>query len=204
MEPFTIDFLLSQLRKTRLQGFHGAQPYANIPIQLVHALDTDVLTPAQNFVLTSGVEKMLQLRAALLVRGVDIFALSGGIRVITSDAPSEQIPVIPPIVEESCERDGRTVLLINDGMHRCYAARSLRLSISVVIVRNVPIEYPYYAYALDGGWSKVTAIEKLPDGYQRKEYRNPRNYKALFRDFNSIFPGVQKDRGFVDPGDITT
>ena len=194
IEPFAVDFLLSQLRQIRLRGFDGVQPYTNIPIQLVQALDTDALTPAQNFVLTGGVEKMLQLRAALLVRDVDIFALNGGIQVVTSDAPGEQIPVIPPIVEESRERDGRTVLLINDGLHRCYAARSLGLPISVVIARNVPIEYPYYAYALDGGWSKVTAVEKLPDVHQRKEYRNPRNYKALFRDFNAVFPGVQKDR----------
>jgi hypothetical protein len=85
-------------------------------------------------------------------------------------------------------------------MHRCYAARSLGLPISVVTVRNMPIVYPYYAYALGGGWSEVAAVEKLPDGRRRKEYRNPENYRALFRDFNAVFPGVQKDRGYVNPG----
>jgi hypothetical protein len=202
IERFSEDFLLSRLRQTRLRGFDGAQPYANIPLQLVQALDTDALAPAQNYVLTAGVEKMLQFRAALLVRGIDTFDLHGGIQVVTSDAPEEKVTVIPPVVEESRERDGRTVLLISDGMHRCYAARSLCLPISVVVAREVPADYPYYAYALDGGWSKVTAVGKLPDGHLRKEYRNPRNYRALFRDFNAVFPGVQKDRGHVNPKHI--
>jgi hypothetical protein len=64
----------------------------------------------------------------------------------------------------------------------------------------MPIVYPYYAYALGGGWSEVAVVEKLPDGRRRKEYRNPENYRALFRDFNAVFPGVQKDRGYVNPG----
>jgi hypothetical protein len=202
IEPFSADYLLTRIRQTRLRGFDGAQPYANASLELVQALDTDMLTPAQNYVFTGGIDKILELRTAILARGVDIFALDGGLHIITSDDPDEQVPIIPPIVEESHERDGRTVLLINDGMHRCYAARSLGLPISAVVVRNVPLEYPYYAYALDGGWSKVTAVAKLPDGHQRKEYRNPDNYRALFRDFNALFPGVQKDRKHINPSHI--
>ncbi len=194
--------LLSTLRQTRLRGFDGAQPYASGTLELVHGLDTDRLTPAQNYVLTGSVEKVLELRDALLRRDIDIFALHGGVEVTTADDPDEQIPVIPPIVEESRERDGETVLLINDGMHRIYAARTLGLPITVVVARNVPAEYPYYAYALDGGWSKVSAVEKLADGHLRKEYRNPNDYKALFRDFNALFPGVQKDRKHVNPSNL--
>ena len=202
LEVFPPEYLLSRIRKTRLRGFEGAQPYIDASLELVHSLDTDALTPAQNYVLTPGVSKVLELRAALLAKGVDIFALDGGAYVVTSDDPDERIPVIPPIVEESRERDGGTVLLVNDGMHRVYAARSLGLPVTVVLARGVPAEYPYYAYALEGGWAKVTPLAELPDGHQKKEYRQPTNYKSLFRDFNAIFPGVQKERKQSNPSHI--
>ena len=57
------------------------------------------------------------------------------------------IPFLPPVIEESIERDGKKVLLINDGIHRVYAARKRGRKINVVLARNVPPEYPYYAYA---------------------------------------------------------
>jgi hypothetical protein len=202
VELFPADELLSRIQKTRLRGFEGAQPYIDASLELVEAVDTNALTPAQNYVLTAGVDKILELRTALLAKGVDIFTLNGGAYVTTSDDPDERIPVIPPIVEESHEPDGRTVLLINDGMHRVFAARSLGLPISVVVVRGVPPEYPYYAFALKGGWSQVTPLEELPDGYQKKEYRQPANYISLFRDFNAIFPGVQKKRKQSNPSHL--
>ena len=91
------------------------------------------------------------------------------------------------------------MLLINDGMHRVFAARSLGLPISVIVIRGVSAEYPYYAYPLDGGWPEVTPLAELPDGYQKKTYRQPTNYRALFRDFNALFPGVQKERKNSNP-----
>ena len=42
-------------------------------------------------------------------------------------------------------------------------------------------------------------FDELREGYQKKEYRNPENYKALFRDFNEIFEGVQKQRPRTNP-----
>jgi hypothetical protein len=112
------------------------------------------------------------------------------------DAP---IPFLPPVIEESVERDGSTVLLINDGIHRVYAARKRGRKINVVLARNVPPQYPYYAYALPEGWACVEELDELREGYQKKEYRNPENYKALFRDFNEIFEGVQKQRPRSNP-----
>jgi hypothetical protein len=103
------------------------------------------------------------------------------------------------VIEESVERDGSTVLLINDGIHRVYAARKRGRKINVVLARNVPPQYPYYAYALPEGWACVEELNELREGYQKKEYRNPENYKALFRDFNEIFEGVQKQRQTVTP-----
>jgi hypothetical protein len=202
IERFTAGELLSTLRRTRLRGYDGAQPYRDATLELVPGVSPDDLTPAQNYVLTPSVEKVLQLRTALLADGVDIFALSGGVYVTTSDDPQERIPVIPPVVEESPEPDGRRVLLINDGMHRVFAARSVESDISVVVVRGVPEEFPYYAYALDGGWSRVTPLSELPDVHQKKEYRQPDNYKALFREFNALFPGVQKERKQSNPAHL--
>jgi hypothetical protein len=45
----------------------------------------------------------------------------------------------------------------------------------------------------------VAELEDLPDEFQKKEYRLPDNYKALFRDFNAVFPGVQKQRKQSNP-----
>lgn len=196
---FDRDELLSALRETPLRGFDKAKLYANATLELAPATDTDMLTPAQRYVLEPTLDKLLRLRAALLAEGIDLFALDGGAYIHTSEDPSEAIPIVPPIVEETLEPDGRCVLLINDGLHRVSAARSLGLPISVVVARGVPSEYPYYAYALPRGWAELEQLEKLPDSYQKKEYRLPDNYKALFREFNTVFPGVQKQRKRSNP-----
>ena len=196
---FGRDELLASLRETPLRGFDKARLYADAALELAPATDTESLTPAQRYVLEPTVRKLLELRASLLEHDIDLFALDGGARVHTSENPDEAIPIVPPIVEESLERDGRTVLLVNDGLHRVSAARSLGLPISVVIARGVPRAYPYYAYALAGGWAEVEQLEELPDAYQKKEYRLPENYKALFREFNTVFPGVQKQRKQSNP-----
>jgi hypothetical protein len=200
-EPFGRSELLSALSRTRLRD--GAELYANAELELSRATDPDELAPAQRYVLTPTVAKVLELRDSLLSDGIDIFALDGGVWVSTSDDPDERIPVIPPVVEESREPDGRTVLVIADGIHRVYAARAVGVPISVVAVRDVPAEHPYYAYALERGWDDVQPLEELPDGFQKKEYRRPDNYKSLFRDYNAIFPGVQKQRKTSNPAFLT-
>jgi hypothetical protein len=199
VEPFGREELLGALRETRLRGFDGARVYADATLELVESDPAD-LAPAQRYVLKAGVEKILDLRAALLGHGVDVFALDGGVWVRTGDSPDERIPVIPPVVEESREPDGRTVWIVNDGIHRVFAARSLGLSINTVRVAGVPPEFPYYALALPNGWVEVAELDELPDGFQKKAYRRPDNYKALFREFNDVFPGVQKERKKSNPG----
>jgi hypothetical protein len=203
VETFDRGTLLAAIARTPLRGFDRPHPYENAKLRLVPATDTDALAPAQNYVLRPGVQKIHELRAALLAEGLDLFALDGGAYVRTSDDPDEVVPVIPPVVEESREPDGRTVLIINDGLHRVFAARSVGLPISAVTIRGVPARYPYYAFALAGGWSEVVELDELPDTYQKKEYRNPGNYKALFREFNEVFPGVQKQRKQSNPAHIS-
>jgi hypothetical protein len=199
IERFGTDQLLDALKRTRLRGFDAPMVYESASLELIPALDTGLLCPAQRYVLRSGVAQVLELHDALLPLGVDVFALEGGAMIRTAENPDELIPVIPPIIEESREPDGRVVNLINDGIHRVYAARSIGRRISVVLARNVPLQYPYYAFALPNGWADVTEIDELPDSFQKKAYRQPDNYKALFRDFNAVFPGVQKQRKQSNP-----
>jgi hypothetical protein len=198
IEPMSRGELLARLRETRLVGFDGSQVYKDAELDLRPAVDPADLAPAQRYVLLGGVRKLLELRDTLLERDIDIFALDGAVLVHTGD---DVIPILPPVVERSTEPDGRNVWLINDGIHRVYAARAIGSPINVVTVDGAT--HPYYALALADGWAGVTEMEELPNLFQKKEYRIPDNYKALFRDFNAVFPGVQRERKDSNPSFLT-
>jgi hypothetical protein len=196
--------LLSRLKRTRLRGFDRAEVYRDATLEIAE-VDPAVLTPAQRYVLQEGVQAILDVADAFAPLGVDIFALRGALLFWPEGSDPDNdppIPFLPPVIEESVERDGTKVLLINDGIHRVYAARKRGRKINVVLARSVPAEYPYYAYALPQGWAQVDELQELQEGYQKKEYRNPENYKALFRDFNEIFEGVQKQRPRTNPTNL--
>jgi hypothetical protein len=191
--------LLGRLNKTRLRGFDRAEVYKAATLE-INEVETAALTPAQRYVLADGVQTILDIADAFAPLGVDVFTLRGALLWWPEGAEAEApIPFLPPVIEESIEADGRKVLLINDGIHRVYAARKRGRKLNVVVARNVPPEYPYYAYALPDGWAQVEELAELSEGYQKKAYRNPDNYKALFRDFNEIFEGVQKQRPKTNP-----
>jgi hypothetical protein len=196
--------LLARLKKTRLKGFDRPYVYEHSALEWVEQADPEQLCPAQNYVLQADIQNIETLFRIFQQKEIDIFALQGGLLFWLHDpkAGTEEgpIPLIPPVVEESMEPDGRTVLLINDGMHRVYAAKKLGRKINIVLARAVPREYPYYAYALQNGWTGVEELDGLPDGYVKKAYRDKDNYKALFRDFNEVLPGVQKQRKRTNPG----
>jgi hypothetical protein len=202
IQPFGREELLDALRETKLVGFGQAPVYAHATLKLEPAQNTDRMVPAQRYVLRNGVAKILELRLALLDAGVDIFALEGGVYVRTSEAPDRLTPIIPPIVEESHESDGQSIMIINDGIHRVFAARSLGLPISIVAVYEVPSAYPYYALPLEHSWADVVEIDELPEEFVKKTYRDQTNYRALFRDFNAEFPGVQAARTRSNPAHL--
>jgi hypothetical protein len=195
--------LLAQLKKTRLRGYDQPCVYADASLELMRQVDPETLVPAQRYVLEEDFRRIEALHREFLTHSVDIFALEGGLLFWAQDPRTGElegpIPLIPPVVEESREEGGRVVALINDGMHRVYAAKRLGRRINIVFARNVPGEYPYYAKPLDNGWSDVEELSELPDNYLKKTYRDPQNYKALFRDFNEHFPGVQKQRKRSNP-----
>ena len=201
-ELFDQTELLSRLKRIRLQGFDNVAVYRDAQLELVAGIDTGSLAPTQRFVLRDEINLMIDLYHSFRTLGVDIFALRGGVFFwpAKNEADEEDpIPLIPPIVEQSREPDGRMVNIINDGLHRLYAARTLGIHPTVVMVKNVPEQYPYYAYALSSGWQDVEMLDQLREGYQKKEYRIPDNYKSLFRDFNGVFKGVQKQRKRTNP-----
>ena len=196
--------LLSRLKRTRLRGFERPYLYEHASLGIVEAVDPADLAPAQRYVLREDLGSVVAIHRALAEKGVDVFALKGALFFTQEDdAEQESIPFTPPIVEESVEPDGRKVWLINDGIHRVYSAMKLGSPINIVLARGVPPEYPYYAYALEKGWDEVEELGELPDHYLKKTYRDPNNYKSLFRDFNEVFPGVQKQRKRSNPAHLT-
>ncbi len=198
VERFGAQELLERLRAVRLRGFPDVRPYAEADLQL-RAVDPETLAPPQRYVLREGLATIADLRAALAPHGLDPLALDGG-AYVTVDG--ERIPVIPPIVEESHEPGGRVVDVIADGLHRVHAARALGVPVTVVVARDLPREHPYYALALPDGWDGVAVLDALPDGFEKKTYRNPDNYKSLFRQYNEVFPGVQAQRKRSNPGHL--
>ncbi len=187
--------ILARLKKTRLKGHGQPYIYADSSLEIQERADPDSLMPAQRYVLESDFSTIEGLYQEFLKESIDIFALKGGLFFWTeAEEDKGPIPLLPPVIEESMEPDGRKVSLICDGMHRVYTARKLGKSINVIRVRNVPEKYPYYAYPLRNGWKDLVELKELPDDFLKKEYRDKENYKALFRDFNEFFPGIQKQR----------
>jgi len=195
--------LLARLKKTRLRGFDRAEVYRDATLEIAE-VHTNELAPAQRYVLVEGVQTILDIADAFAPLGIDVFKLKGALFFWPEgfDPADPPIPFLPPVIEESVEADGRNVLLINDGIHRVYAARKRGRTLNVLLARNVPREYPYYAYALPEGWNQVEELAELKEGYQKKAYRNPENYKALFRDFNEVFEGIQKQRPKTNPDSL--
>lgn len=197
VEEFNEAVLLARLKRTRLLGHGKPLIYADADLR-VEKLRPNELHPAQHYLLLPSIRQVRALRDVLLGYGIDNLQLTGGAWITT---PHGRMPVIPPIVEASVEPDGRTVLLINDGLHRVALARELNMEVTVVVARCVPPEFPYYAFPNDGSWRTIKELEELPDGFQKKSYRQPTGYQALYRNFNAddVFPGVQPLRKNSNP-----
>lgn len=169
-----------------------AKPYIDCGIELP-VLHTDEIAPAQRYVLTKEIVKVRDLRWALWEHDVDLFNLSGYVS-IWLEGYDDPIDVLPPVIEESKEADGSTVKILNDGMHRVYLARMERSPIQVVYCTDVPAEFPYYAFPLVNAWNDVEIVQDLPEGYIKKWHRI-KDYKSLYRDFNTGFQNVGGPRG---------
>lgn len=113
---------------------------------------------------------------------------------VLNDPVKQWVTVLPPIVEVSQEGDKSNVNIVNDGMHRCFLARVSRVIPDVVRISGVPKKWPYYAFPLVNGWNDVQVIDSLK-GDTLKKFHRIKNYKTLYRDFNSAFTNVGGPRG---------
>lgn len=153
----------------------------------------ELLSPPQSYILSSELQKVRNLRWQLREFGVELFRLDGYATVYLEGC-DEPVDVLPPVVEESVEMDGTVHNIICDGMHRISLARMEWFIPQVVFIRGIPGDKPYYAYPVPGGWSQVVVREDLPDGFIKKWHRI-KEYKTLYRNFNSAFVNVGGPRG---------
>ena len=192
VEHHGVDELITNMRKVGMLTNPEVRLYSDSAIE-VTTFHTDEIAPAQRYVLAQEIRKVRDLRWALREHETDLFKLDGYVTIRLRDY-DDPIDVLPPVIEESKEADGSVVRVLNDGMHRIYLARMERSPIQVVYVSNVPEQFPYYAYPLVNGWNEVSIVEELPEGYIKKWHRI-KNYKTLYRDFNTGFQNVGGPRG---------
>jgi hypothetical protein len=187
LERFPADILVEKLRSVTMLKAPDVKVYERAFISLEHVA-MSALSPPQNYILRSELVKVRELKWALEDHGVDIFRLDGFVRMRIEGA-GEPVDLLPPIVEESIERDGSVHFIVNDGMHRVYMALREWVVPQVCLIRGVSKELPYYAFPVPGGWSSVEERDDLPEGYLKKWHRIA-NYHALYRNFNSAFVNV--------------
>ena len=192
VEHFPWDDLLERLRNVAMLKRPEIRVYERAEISL-RDMPVETLFPAQRYVLIQELWKVRRLKWELARMGYDLFRLNGYLKVWL-EGEVRAIDLLPPVVEESVERNGRVVNIINDGMHRLYLAFLEWITPQVIFVRDLPKEYPYYAFPNPTQWQGIEWVDSLPEGYVKKWHRIA-DYKTLYRDFNSAFDNVGAPRG---------
>ncbi len=187
VEAFPEPALVEGLRDVTMLEDPEVKVYGQAFISL-ERIAPRLLAPPQNYILTGELQKVRALRWALEDHGFDVYNLNGFLR-LTLAGQEEPMDLLPPVVEESIERDGSIHLLVNDGMHRVYMALREWVIPQVVYIRGLPRGLPYYAFPVPGGWNGVQERDDLPPGYVKKWHRIPRPHR-LYRNYNSVFHNV--------------
>jgi hypothetical protein len=193
IKKFPIEELVERLRNVTMLKAPDVKVYGEACIT-VEKISPQSLAPPQNYILREELKKVRELKWALEEHGVDIFELNGFVS-LSLEGYDEPVDLLPPVVEESIERDGSIHLIVNDGMHRVYMALREWVIPQVILIRGIPKELPYYAFPVPGGWKNLEERDDLPPGYLKKWHRI-RNYHALYRNFNSVFTNVGGPREF--------
>jgi len=192
IEKHSADELIDRMRKVSMLTDPGIYIYKDAYISL-EKIRTDFFSPPQSYVLTGELQKVRELRWQLKKFGVELFCLDGYVSVYPEDGGGP-VDVLPPVIEESIEADGSVHNIICDGMHRITLARMEWTVPQVLFVRGIPEATPYYAYPVPGGWSEVVTRDDLPENFIKKWHRI-KEYKTLYRNFNSAFDNVGGPRG---------
>ena len=198
--------LISNLHKVTMLKDNKYYVYKNAYIT-IETIDPNCLSPCQYYILKDELSKKNELQEAFKkysnknfpkVRygGRDIFSIDGYYEFRTSNEV-ESRTLLPPIVEESIELDGKIYPLINDGMHRIYLALLQKRKINVVYIRGAL--KPYYAYPLPNGWNDVKVVNEITKGSIKKIHRI-QDKKKLYRNFDSVFTNCSKPRGITNNG----
>jgi len=180
--------LISKLHKVTMLKDDKCSVYKNAYITM-ETLDPSCLVPCQYYILKNELSKIIELQEAFPA----IFSLHGYYEFKTSNTV-ELRTLLPPIIEESIEADGKIYPLINDGMHRIYLALLQKRKINVVYIRGA--SKPYYAYPLPNGWNDVKVVNEITKDSIKKIHRITDN-KKLYRNFDSVFTNSSKPRGIT-------
>ena len=193
VQSFSEAELIQRLRQVTMLEDESLCPYADTYISLEN-ICIDDLFPPQRYVLKRELLKVRDLKWQLAKHGIDLFRLNGFVR-LTLEGEKAPIDLLPPVVEEYVERNGRVVHIVNDGMHRVYMAYLEWVIPQVVFIRGLPKHIPYYAFPMpEKDWKQIELRDDLPGTFIKKWHRIERN-KTLYRNFNSAFINVGGPRG---------
>lgn len=192
LTPIPIENYHNGLKRVRLVGHGQPLVYENAVISSEPFVDTDLLIPTQRYVLTDIMKRTRQLYELLLREQVDLLELTTAwqLKLLMDDNTLRTFHLTPPLVEVTINSAYKQIWLLADGMHRVALARELKYHINITLVKGA--SHPYYARPLCS-WNEVLRLDKIPEGFKKKDYLE-KDYKALFRNFNEVFPGIQLPR----------
>lgn len=181
--------LFKRLRKVNIYRKVKQFPYLNANFEIIRLPIRNIQT-TQLYVLRNNLNKIATTWRQLNSMHINPCNLEGFLRLFLSDTDDDCFDVLP-IVTEASPTDTDRVLLC-DGMHRLFLSHQMGYtSINAIYITNVDPKFPYYALPSKLSIEDVPICDEPPK--IRKKYRI-RNYKSLFRDFNSQFINVTKVR----------
>jgi hypothetical protein len=182
--------LIDKIKKVSMLKNDKNFPYSDSYIT-IESIDPNSLFPCQYYVLKSELEMKNYLYELFKKIRIDIFNLNGYIKFELNNECCKRT-LLPPVIEESIESDGKIYPLINDGMHRIFLAILMKRKLNIIYIRGS--KESYYAYPLPNRWNDVKIFNTIDKNTIKKIYRIQDN-KKLYRNFDSVFQNCSKPRG---------